>query len=108
MATPESEVARITAVVPSCSCWLTATLDAGEVVFGQFDAFDGADRRAADQDLVFGDELARVLEEQVVLVSAAAAEQHDAERDHHDRKGPDRGNPGGSEPPAGRRAFLLA
>ena len=83
-------------------------LDFGEVVVGEADAFDRADRLAADQDLVVGDELARVLEEQRVLVFAAAAEEDHAEGDDDHREGRDRRRAGGGDPPARRRAFLLA
>ena len=56
--------------------------------FGQFDAFDRADRRAADQHLVIVDELTGILKDQVVPVATAAAEKDDSERDHHDSRGP--------------------
>ena len=74
----------------------------------RLDAFDRADRRAADQDLVVRDQLAGVLEEEGVLVAAAAAEEDDREGDHDDREGRDDGDPGWGDPPARRRAFLLA
>ena len=101
-------MARITAVVPSCSSCSTAIVDLGEVVVGELDAFDRADRLAADQHLVVGHELAGVLEEQVVLVAAAAAEEDDAERDHDHRQGRDHRDSRRGDPPAWRRAFLLA
>ena len=81
-------MARIAAVVPSCSSCSTLTSTFGQVVVGQLDAFDRADRLAADQDLVVGHELAGVLEEEVVLVAAAAAEEDDGERDHRRPPGP--------------------
>ena len=83
-------------------------VDFGEVVVGEVDAFDRADRRAADQHLVVGHELAGVLEDERVLVAAAAAEEDDREDDHGDRQGRDHRDPGGGDPPAWRRAFLLA
>ncbi len=85
-----------------------ADLDLGEVVVGQLDAFDRADRLAADQHLVVGHELARVLEEEVVLVFAAAAEDHDRERDHHHRERRDHRDSGGGDSPALCRTFFLA
>ena len=65
-------------------------LTSARLFVGQLDAFDRADRLAADQDLVVGDQLARVLEEQRVLVPAAAAEEDDRR--------------GRSRPPRGRRS----
>ncbi len=82
--------------------------DLGEVVVGQLDALDRADRLAADQDLVVGNELAGVLEEEVVAVLAVAAEDDDAERDHRNRQHRDRRDSRGGHPPALRRALVLA
>ena len=64
-----------------------ADVDLGQVVVGEADAFDRADRLAADQHLVVGDELAGVLEQELVLMAAAAAEEDDGERDHDGREG---------------------
>ena len=80
-------------------------LDFGEVVVGELDAFDRADRLAADQDLVVGHELAGVLEEQVVLVAAAAAEEDHAERDHDHRQADDRPRRGQASSPDSAPGF---
>ena len=80
----------------------------GEVVVGQLDAFDRAHGLAADLDLVVGHELAGVLEEQVVLVAAVAAEEDHPEDDHDHREGSDDGDADRRGPPTLRRAFLLA
>ena len=85
-----------------------ADFDLGQVVVGEADAFDRADRLAADQHLVVGHELGGVLEDQLVLVAATAAEEDDGERDDDDREGRQGRNPRGGEPPGLRRAFLLA
>ena len=66
-----------------------ADVDLGQVVVGELDAFDRADRRAADQHLVVGHELGGVLEDEGVLVAAAAAEEDDGEGDDDDREGRD-------------------
>ncbi len=68
-------------------------VDLGEVVVGELDAFDRADRGAADQDLVVGHELAGVLEDERVLVAAVAAEEDEGEHDHRDCEGRDDGDP---------------
>ena len=83
-------------------------LDLGQVVVGELDAFDRADRRAADQDLVVRHELAGVLENERVLVAAVAAEEDEGEDDHRDREGRDDRDSGAGDPPACGRAFLLA
>jgi len=83
-------------------------VDLGEVVVAEADAFDRAGRGAADQHLVVGDELAGILEDQRVLVAAAAAEEDDCERDHRHRQSGDRRNSRWGSPPACRRATLLA
>ena len=67
-------------------------VDFGQVFVAEVDAFDRADRRAADQDLVVGHQLAGVLEDERVLVAAAAAEEDDREDDHDDREGRDHGD----------------
>ena len=82
MAIPESEVARITAVVPSCSGSSTVISTSRLGVLGERDLVDRADRLAADQDLVAGDELAAGLEQELVLVPLVAAEEQ--QRDEHD------------------------
>ena len=53
----------------------------GEVVVGQIDAFDRAGGLAANQHLVVGDELAGVLEKQVVLVAPVTPEENHPEGD---------------------------
>ncbi len=85
-----------------------AYLDLGQIVIGEVDALDRAHRLAADQYLVIGHELGCVLEDQLVLVAAVAAEEDDGEGDHDDRQAHQGGNPRGGDPPALRRAFLLA
>ena len=82
--------------------------DLGQVVVGQLDAFHRANRLAADQDLVVGHELAGVLEEQVVLVFAAAVEDHVAEGEDRDDEDRDHRHPRRGDPPALRRASVLA
>jgi hypothetical protein len=82
--------------------------DLGQVVVGQLDAFDRADRLAADQHLVVGNELARVLEEQVVLVFAAAAEDDHGEGNHGNRENRNYRDPHRGDPPALCRTFFLA
>ena len=101
-------MARIVAVRALVQLLADADDDLGQVVVGQLDAFDRADRLAADQHLVVGDELAGVLEEEVVLVFAAAAEEDDGERDHGDREDGDDRDPDRGDPPALCRAFFLA
>jgi hypothetical protein len=83
-------------------------VDFGEVVVAEVDAFDRSGRRAADQHLVVRDQLAGVLEDEGVLVPAAAAEVDDCECDHGHREGRDDGDSRWGDPPAWRRAFLLA
>ncbi len=83
-------------------------VDFGEVFVAEVDAFDRADRRAADQHLVVGHQLAGILEDERVLVAAAAAEEDDPEGDDHHREGRDRRDSGWGDPPARSRAFLLA
>ncbi len=85
-----------------------ADFDLGQVFVGEADAFDRADRLAADQHLVAGHELGGVLEDELVLVAATAAEEDDAEGDDDDRQGHDGRNSRGGDPPGFRRAFLLA
>jgi hypothetical protein len=83
-------------------------VDLGEVLLAQLDAFDRPGRRAADQDLVVRDELARVLEDEGVLVAAVAAEVDEGEHEHRCRERRDYREAGRGGPPACRRAFLLA
>ena len=83
-------------------------VDFGQVVVAELDAFDRADRRAADQHLVVGHELGGVLEDERVLVAAAAAEEDDREHDHRHRQGRDHGDSRWGDPTAWSRAFLLA
>ena len=85
-----------------------ADFDLGEVVVGEADFFDRADRVAADQHLVAIDELAGVLEDELVLVAAVATEEDRREQYDHDCQRRDDRDPGWGNPPAGRRAFLLA
>ncbi len=85
-----------------------ADFDLGQVVVGQVDAFDRADRLATDQHLVVGHELGGILEDELVLVPATAAKQDDSEGDDDDRQGRNGRNSRGGDPPAFRRAFLLA
>ena len=88
------------AVVPSWSGSSTEIVDLGLRVLGQLDAVDLADRLAGDQDLVAGDELTAVLEQQVVGVAAGPAEQ-DHEHEHEpDEERPAAGRAGkpGSAP----------
>ena len=77
-----------------------ADFDLGQVVVGEADAFDRADRLAADQHLVVGHELGGVLEDELVLVAAAAAEEDDGEGDDDDRQARQGRNPRGGDPRA--------
>ena len=65
--------------------------DLGLAVLRQLDAVDGADRGAADQDLVVLDQLAAGLEDQVVVVAVVvAAEDEPGEGDDDQDEGADR------------------
>ena len=85
-----------------------ADLDFGKVVLGQIDAFDRANRLSPDQHLVIWNELARVLEDQLVLVLAVASEDDYQQGDHNCREPDYRRNSGRGSAPALGRAFLLA
>jgi hypothetical protein len=63
---------------------------------------------AADKHLVVGHELRGILENELVLVAAIAAEEEDGKGNYDDRQARDRRNPRWGDPPAFRRAFLLA
>ena len=92
------------------------------VVVGQRDLADGADAAAADLHVVVLDQLAGVLEQQVVRVRLAAAEQQDGnEHDRQDERGSGHAtgdrhrtlcslklNPGAAarHPPCGRRETI--
>ena len=68
-------------------------LDLGLAVVGELDLVDGADRLAADQDLVALDELAAGLEQEPVLVAAvAAAEEDEGDRDDDEHQRAERGD----------------
>ena len=64
----------------------------------------GADRLAADEDLVSGHELAAGLEHQLVLVPVVAAEQDQRDEDDGDDQGADPGDPR-DQPSRARPAF---
>src|SRR5205807_9853986 len=69
-------------------------LDTREVAVGQRDVLDGADRPAADLHVVALDQLAGVLEVDVVGLAAAAAKDDDGDDHHREGQGRDRGDPG--------------
>ena len=85
-----------------------ADLDLGEVVVGELDALHRADRAAADQDLVVGDELARVLEDEFVRVPVAIEEEDVDEREGDEAKRGQRRHTDGPHSLAFSRAYLLA
>jgi hypothetical protein len=60
---------------------LDADRDAGEVVVGQLDLADRADPPAPDLDVVVAHQLAGVLEDQLVLVPAVAAQEQPGDQD---------------------------
>ena len=81
MATPESEVARITASVPSRSGSSVVIVTSACQSSVRSISSTVPDRLPRDEDLVAGDELAAGLEEEVVLVAVVAPEEQD---DHDD------------------------
>jgi hypothetical protein len=87
---------------------IDADFDLGQVVVGEADAFDRADRLTADEHLVVGHELGGILEDELVLVGAATAQEDDGKGNDNDRQGHQDRNPRGGDPPGFRRAFLLA
>ena len=81
MATPESEVERITASVPSRSGSSVVIVTSACQSSVRSMLVDRADLLPRDEDLVAVDELSPGLEDEVVLVAVAAPEEQD---DHDD------------------------
>jgi hypothetical protein len=76
-------------------------------IVGQVDGLDGPDGLPRNQHLVAADELAAVLEDQVVLAAGASAEEENEHENEPGEEGPASRQPGDPRPPADSHSLGL-